>query len=150
MRDADSRLNRRDISAIEDWVESDKNFHIVREHPEGHCMEMCAGMWGCKGGSVPDMPQLVQEYINSVDPNVHGIDQFFLRDVIYPRYAQHSSCVHDQWTPYREAHAMTIKRDLALDGFAFIGEAIDENDEDRWTGHPGEQKDGIKRYYYGK
>ena len=82
MRDADSRLNLRDVSAIEDWVKSDKNFHIVREHPEGHCMEMCGGMWGCKGGSVPDMPQLVQEYLNGTDPNALGIDQFFLRDII--------------------------------------------------------------------
>jgi hypothetical protein len=57
--------------------------------------------------------------------------------------------VHDQWTAIREPHAVPIKRDFALDNFAFIGEAIDENDEDRFSDHRGEQRDTIKKWYYG-
>jgi hypothetical protein len=75
---------------------SDKKFHIIREHPAGHSIEICGGMWGSTGGAVPDMEGLVREYLKGIDPNSPGIDQLFLRDIIYPQYASHSSFVHDQ------------------------------------------------------
>ena len=157
VRDSDSRLSLRDVSALEDWEQSDKKFHIVREHPVGHAWPLCGGMWGCLGGAIPDINHLINEYLGGRGdlhaPQHAGgreLDQYFLRDVIYPQYAQHSSFVHDEYTPLKEPHAIPIKRDLELDEFAFIGEAMDENDNDRWEREPGEQRAGIKSYYYAK
>ena len=149
-RDADSRIGPRDVSAVKDWVESGKNIHIIREHPVGHNWAINAGMWGCRGGVIPNMEQLVTNYLASADSRIKEFDQHFLGDVIYPNYATQSSFVHDEFTPSKEPHAVPIKRDLELDDFAFIGESIDENDNDRWEREPGEQRAGIKSYYYAK
>ena len=32
-RDTDSRLSEREKAAVEEWLESDKGFHIMRDHP---------------------------------------------------------------------------------------------------------------------
>ena len=47
VRDADSRVNERDKACIEDFVHSDKQFHILRDHPNHHHPIM-GGMWGIK------------------------------------------------------------------------------------------------------
>ena len=149
VRDADSRLSLRDVAAIDEWVDSGKDFHIIREHP-AHSTAICGGMWGCLGGSVPNIKDLIDNYLTQIDPGTIAIDQLFLANIIYPEYASKSSFVHDEFTSVKEAHAVPIKRDLALDDFAFIGEAIDENDNDRWTESPGEQREAIKKLYYAK
>src|SRR5262245_16982622 len=32
-RDTDSRLNRRERTAVEEWLASDRDFHVMRDHP---------------------------------------------------------------------------------------------------------------------
>ena len=32
-RDLDSRPNKREIAAVEEWLRSDKYFHVMRDHP---------------------------------------------------------------------------------------------------------------------
>ena len=44
-RDCDSRLNKREKLAVDEWLKSDKNFHIMRDHP-WHNTEILAGLWG--------------------------------------------------------------------------------------------------------
>ena len=44
-RDTDSRLNLREKFAVEEWLESDKGFHIMRDHPH-HGYPVLGGMWG--------------------------------------------------------------------------------------------------------
>ena len=44
-RDCDSRLNYRERSAVDDWLLSDKGFHIMRDHPL-HGWTILGGMWG--------------------------------------------------------------------------------------------------------
>jgi len=45
VRDTDSRLNIREASAVKEWEESGKEFHIMRDHPM-HNAYICGGMWG--------------------------------------------------------------------------------------------------------
>jgi len=45
VRDSDSRLNIREASAVKEWEESGKEFHIMRDH-EQHRVYICGGMWG--------------------------------------------------------------------------------------------------------
>ena len=45
-RDADSRLNFREQAAVDDWLESEKPLHIMRDHPNGHKTNILAGMCG--------------------------------------------------------------------------------------------------------
>ena len=46
-RDTDSRLSEREKEAVDEWLASDKGFHIMRDHP-AHGTEILGGMWGAK------------------------------------------------------------------------------------------------------
>ena len=41
-RDTDSLILPREQYAVEDWLISDKTFHVMRDHP-GHCIVMLGG-----------------------------------------------------------------------------------------------------------
>ena len=46
-RDCDSRISEREQLAVKEWLESDKLFHIMRDHPH-HESYILAGMYGTK------------------------------------------------------------------------------------------------------
>jgi hypothetical protein len=126
-RDCDSRISQRDVTAVNEWIESDKTFHIIRDHPIGHGWPISAGLWGSKGSSISAFNELKEKYL--LENNRmwdRSIDQCFLRDVIYP-IAATDVFVHDEYFNY-EGIGQPIKQDRAIDNFAFIGESIDEND----------------------
>jgi len=48
VRDIDSHLSFREKHAVDEWINSGKKFHIMRDHPS-HCnFAMSGGMWGGK------------------------------------------------------------------------------------------------------
>jgi hypothetical protein len=51
-RDIDSRISTREYAAVKEWVESGREFHIMRDHPS-HCASvMSGGMW-CGRRGIP-------------------------------------------------------------------------------------------------
>jgi hypothetical protein len=52
VRDSDSRLNARDRFAVEEWIESGKCIHSVRDHVN-HRRSLNGGMWGGRKGCIP-------------------------------------------------------------------------------------------------
>jgi protein O-GlcNAc transferase len=143
-RDCDSRISERDEVAVQEWIESGKSFHIIREHPIGHTWPINAGMWGAKGGSIPNLRGHINNYLLE-NPRFYDktIDQCFLSDIIYA-IALKDVFLHDEYyNP--EGFGTNIKRDRVIDNFAFIGESVDENDEPR-----GDQRTPIKNMYNSK
>jgi hypothetical protein len=140
-RDCDSRLSERDKVAVDEWIDSGKSFHILREHPIGHYWPMNAGMWGAKGNSILNIKESIDSYLLE-NPMFYdkSIDQIYLMNVIYP-IAVKDLFLHDEYYNY-EGFGTNIKRDRKLDDFAFIGESIDENDDPR-----GDQRTPIKERY---
>ena len=127
-RDCDSRLFERDVAAVNEWLESDKKFHIIRDHPGGHAWEINAGMWGCKSGFIQNIDEKMHQYINTSHwISDRAVDQRFLQEIIYTQ-AITSLFLHDEYFNY-EGIGTPIKRDRKLDNFAFIGEPFDENDK---------------------
>ena len=115
-RDTDSRLTQREKDAVDEWLESDKGFHIMRDHP-WHPAAILGGMWGCKRGALPEMSEL----INSIKKeDFWQVDQIFLRDYVYP-LVKDNSMVHDE---FFEHHPFPTERS----GLEFVGEVYDEND----------------------
>lgn len=97
VRDADSRVNARDASAIRQFLANEKLFHIVRDHWGGHRWKLCAGMWGMKKGCLPSgvrMIDLVNAYGSIQQIDSYGIDQHFLQDILYPACV-HNAMIHD-------------------------------------------------------
>lgn len=89
-RDADSRVHWKDRWAINDFLQSGRGVHIIRDHPM-HCTEILAGLWGLRKGVLPFSLQAEFEswtpiHAGSGDPNIpgeFGIDQNFLVKRIY-------------------------------------------------------------------
>lgn len=91
-RDADSRLSTREAAAVDEWLDSGKQFHVMRDHP-AHWIEILAGMWGCTREGAELIRPLLPDPLWNTQPYV---DQWWLRDVVYP-VARQSAFVHDSY-----------------------------------------------------
>jgi hypothetical protein len=123
VRDCDSRLNQREKDAVDEWLISDKGFHIMRDHP-AHGTEILGGMWGSKKGTVNNMKELIDEYMKG---DFWQVDQNFLREKIYPS-VKDNSMVHDEFFEHKP---FPTKREPKR----FVGQAFDENDEMLYPEH---------------
>jgi len=115
-RDTDSRLSEREKEAVDQWLDSDKGFHIMRDHP-AHGTEILGGMWGAKVGSIPEMKSLISDYSKG---DFWQVDQNFLRTIIYP-IVNNRSFVHDE---YFEKKRFPSKRENRF----FVGQAFNADD----------------------
>jgi hypothetical protein len=116
-RDCDSRLNMRESAAVNEWIESQSMFHILRDHP-AHCVPILGGMWGVKAPRLRDMAELIEKFDGG---DYWQVDQDFLRAVIYPR-VRIEALAHDEFFGGRRFPTSRI-------GLNFVGQAFDENDE---------------------
>ncbi len=90
-RDCDSRIHPREVYAVNEWINSDKKFHIMRDH-QYHGIPILGGMWGSKKGVIHNIKELCDEFQLE---EVKGIDQKFLAEKIFP-IVKNSSLVHDE------------------------------------------------------
>ncbi|NPV13126.1 MAG: hypothetical protein HPY57_15270 [Ignavibacteria bacterium] len=120
-RDTDSRLNLREKYAVDEWLKSNKSFHIMRDHPY-HGTEILGGMWGVRGKILSDMKELIEKYIKG---NFWQVDQNFLKEHIYQKIKD-DCFVHDEFFNY-EKHKKPFPTKRI--GQEFVGEAFDEYDQ---------------------
>lgn len=118
VRDTDSRPTLREAAAVEQWLDSDKSLHLMRDHPE-HRVVIMGGMWGCRGGAVPDMQKLIDRWGVWARK---GQDQVFLREVIYPRFEQ-DLLVHSELYSYGDEFCLPFP--LARKPGEFVGAVVD-------------------------
>ena len=116
-RDTDSRLNLREKAAVDEWLNSDITFHIMRDHP-AHNFPILGGMWGIKPSGQYDLENLLKNFKKE---NHYGIDYNFFISVLYP-LIENDKIVHDE---FFEKKSFPLKRD----GYQFVGEVFDENDQ---------------------
>jgi len=91
-RDADSRLSNREAELVSIWLESGKDLHIIRDHPN-HTSAILGGLWGCDAKSLraylpADLGDL------TVGEVKYGLDQEFIRLRVY-RALKLSRLIHD-------------------------------------------------------
>lgn len=120
-RDADSRLSLREKAAVDEWLASDKDFHIMRDHPY-HQTEILGGMWGCRNGILKGVKGMIQDYDTKEYHNKYQVDQNFLREVVWP-LVWDKSCVHDPY--FSTGHEFPTMRE---DKHDFVGQVFDENE----------------------
>ena len=91
-RDADSRINARDVWAMRAFMASDKTFHIVRDHV-WHKSKIMGGLCGRKRAVQP--AAMLAEWAGTTFG--YGTDEAFLSKMVYPNVVQqaliHSSIV---------------------------------------------------------
>lgn len=124
-RDTDSRLSPREKIAVNEWIASGKDFHIMRDHPY-HATDIMGGMWGVKGQKLKGIGRAIELFKANVDK---GQDQLFLSKLVYTLIQkQNISClVHD---PFFEKipFPLECKRGVENNGVWFIGQVFDEYD----------------------
>jgi hypothetical protein len=81
-RDCDSRISEREALAVNEWLESGKDFHIMRDHPY-HTVPILGGMWGSRNGLMCKI-KLSKLIENWNQYSTKGIDQDFLGRCVYP------------------------------------------------------------------
>jgi hypothetical protein len=91
-RDADSRLWFREKRAVDEWLTSEKGFHIMRDH-KYHNVEIPGGMWGARRGTLPDICELMNDFKKG---DYWQTDQEFLSEVIYGKI-KNDCFVHDEF-----------------------------------------------------
>jgi hypothetical protein len=90
-RDADSRITDREMDLVNKWIESNKSFHIIRDH-EYHRTEILGGTFGV---NIKLFHNLIknfkgidfykEKYYLLYDKNIDKQpDQIFLQEIIYP------------------------------------------------------------------
>jgi protein O-GlcNAc transferase len=115
-RDTDSRLNIKEKNAVDEWLASDKDFHIMRDHYY-HDVLIMAGMWGCRNNILKPFREEFRNFNKRGD--IRDSDQVFLREIIYPKIVD-KSIVHAS-SHKKEKHARDFPKSF-YDGF--VGEYI--------------------------
>ena len=140
IRDADSRISVREVRLINEWLASDRNFHIIRDHP-GHRVPILGGTMGCRNNclryigtptglrDVNAPPLQFNEglafmrnfYTNVPLPrDMYNLDQIFLYTYVYP-IASYQAMIHCSHNAY-ESFATRIE---PVD-VGFVGEVVND------------------------
>lgn len=114
-RDTDSRLSLREKYAVDDWLASDKTFHIMRDHPH-HGFPILGGMWGYKSTNKYPIKTLLESFNKT---NNYGTDYQFFGEKIYPLIGD-DKIVHDPFFDKLDFPVPRIENE-------FVGDVFDEH-----------------------
>ena len=135
-RDTDSRIEPKEVKAIKDWLKSNKNFHIIRNHPM-HRRRILAGLWGCRNKI---LRPLFKDYLNYISKpykaNNWIVDEIFLENIVYPYVMKlntvYVNASHNRYEPKSSQHEF----DNSL-----------KNDYENYLGCPTKKTNYIDKYY---
>lgn len=120
-RDTDSRLNIREVLAVNEWLSSDKDFHIMRDHPQ-HYPKILGGMFGCRNHI---LNKIMPEFNSYNFETAFNTDQNFLADKVYPFVIENNNAiVHDTYLSIENFKLPFPKCNYK----GFIGEIIENID----------------------
>ncbi len=124
-RDCDSRFSQREVDAVNEWLDSDKDFHIMRDHPH-HQVPILTGMWGARnkvlkniGGYLSDWTQWPHK------GRYQAEDQDFLGQIIYP-LIKDKSLEHSEFGINYGGEIKCFPS--SRNDYEFIGDVFDENE----------------------
>jgi len=123
-RDADSRITVREKMAVDEWINSGKSLHVMRDHPAhgipfgSDRLGILGGMWGIKKGFI-SITDMINDFVKNKNLS-YGSDQTFLKTVF--SLFENDKITHDE---FFEKKPFPIKREMGR----FIGDRIDEFDK---------------------
>jgi len=128
VRDLDDRLSERHKFVVDEWLNSDKNIHIVRDHPN-HLYPIMAGLWGCRNGVLKGLKDSINSWQNK---SYYTTDQDFLKTVIYTNQFVNQFLIHD---PYHKPIGIEKNINISRKNYEFLGDTFDSDEnrvEDYW------------------
>jgi hypothetical protein len=126
-RDTDTRILLREKLAVEEWLQSDKLIHIMRDHPY-HNYAIQGGMWGIKQNNLCNWEEVMK---NVIQTSARLYDQLFVSNIIYNIY-KNSAMIHASFHKY-ENNAKDFPIPFCKDK-KFVGEYVNQ-DESRIPEH---------------
>jgi hypothetical protein len=129
-RDTDSRLSARERAAVDEWLASDRDFHIMRDHPFHTRWAILAGMWGVRGDRLRAIRALLDErFYDQPGHYAWGVDQHFLARAVHP-LVRRTALVHDELSPTLGWDAESERRPFPTprQGHEFVGQVFDQHD----------------------
>ena len=129
VRDCDSRLWFREKEAVDEWLESDADFHIMRDH-EYHNTSILGGMWGCRGERFRQMKEWVTDYRNKAGWNYtegYWPDQNFLTVYLYP-LVKDTAKVHDEFFDKKPYPTPRDEKHFVGQAYAGTGRILDQEE----------------------
>lgn len=129
-RDCDSRLSNREYLAVQEWIQSGKSLHVMRDHPAhripygNNQLGILGGMWGIRSKKLPLMSMVLDFNKNKL--LTYGSDQTFL-GMVYQKFIN-DRCTHDD---FFENKPFPIKREHGR----FIGERINIDEKPLTNDH---------------
>jgi hypothetical protein len=131
VRDTDCRFSDREVGAVNEWINSEYSFHIMRDHPY-HTVPILGGLWGCKKNYLSNMSELIDNWKNHTSKKGDWLsvqtagDQNFLQEVIYPKVMK-NSLEHIDFNLHFGGNSR--KFPSIRNEYEFVGDAFDENNE---------------------
>ncbi|XP_063859210.1 uncharacterized protein LOC135100281 [Scylla paramamosain] len=100
IRDTDSQVTQREVSAVEEWLASGKMFHVMRDHPY-HRMPVLGGMWDARWDIDPALATKLRNLRDkmmamAVGKRNYGLDQQIIKKVLWPKMTG-SLVAHDSY-----------------------------------------------------
>lgn len=118
-RDSDSVISPREADAVQLWVESGLDAHIIRDHPF-HAAPIMGGLWGLSGRRKGWFVGELSSYNFSPE---YGSDQEFLASRIYPKILD-SAMIHASFHRHeKSAHIRNFRIGSDRIG-SFCGESV--------------------------
>lgn len=121
-RDTDSRITDREVICINEWLKSNKKFHIIKDHNQHYNVPIMAGMWGMKGKLDKTLFDNMISFINS-GYSYYGKDQNWLSYLW--QYAQKDCLIHG----FKETSWLNETRKQMENPYNFIGNGWTENEQ---------------------
>jgi len=97
-RDTDTRILDREVQAVNDWLNSNTLFHIMRDHP-CHSHKILGGMFGTK--KLPNIPNWKIHIDKFIQKGHRNYDISFLDSFVYP-LIKNNCTIHASFFKYEQ------------------------------------------------
>ena len=92
VRDTDSRFTKCELLMVNEWLASDKKFHVIRW--DLYYPPIMGGLWGVRG-YIPNLKEPLENCLRLAENARRNTDQKFLADYLYPQM-KGNVFVHEQ------------------------------------------------------
>jgi hypothetical protein len=120
VRDSDSRITQREQMAVNLWIQSSHDFHVIKDHEAHYEWPVNAGMFACRGKLSVD---LYNSMVHAQNNHYYTSDQVWLKDHVWPQ-KQTTALVHSM----NVTGWFSQSRSQLINPYSFIGNGYDEHD----------------------
>jgi len=127
VRDTDSRINLREELAVKYWLDSDKNLHVMRDHPH-HFYKILGGMWGYKNyKKILSIGKKMNNFLKKRNFKFKRMDDMKFLDNIYDSL-DGQTLEHDAFFKYKYSQPFPNESNIPLNNYYnYVGEIFDEH-----------------------